>query len=101
MPDRLVIVPERGDDARPQTIVLNKNNVRGSIDEFVTAVWKHMDRWGLAVAGGYWKPVLNVEVQPGGEARFEELKTLLQGSGIDVQQKQVVTARGPSSSTTR
>ena len=30
------------------------------MDEFVSAVWQHMDQWGIAVAGGYWKPELRV-----------------------------------------
>jgi hypothetical protein len=46
-----------------------------------------MDRWGLAVLGGYWKPILTVEVRPGGEQRFAELQLLMQGSGIEVERK--------------
>jgi len=38
------------------------------------------------VAGGYWKPVLKVEVRPGGATRFAELSRLMKNSGILVQQ---------------
>ena len=38
-----------------------------SIDDFVSSVWEHMEQWGIAVAGGYWKPILRVEVGRGAE----------------------------------
>jgi len=46
-----------------------------------------MERWGMAVAGGYWKPTLKVTVFPGAETRFWELQALLAGSGIDVERR--------------
>jgi hypothetical protein len=46
-----------------------------------------MDRWGLAVSNGYWKPILTIEVKPGGEECFWELQQLLRGSGIEVEKK--------------
>ncbi|MFO0902089.1 MAG: hypothetical protein U0939_03765 [Pirellulales bacterium] len=84
--DRLVIVPERGDDQRLQVIPV-QGDVNAALDPFVTAIWKQVDRWGLAVANGYWKPVLNVEVGPGAEANFQQLQVLLQGSGLEVVRK--------------
>jgi hypothetical protein len=53
-----------------------------------TALRQRTERWGIAVAGGYWKPVLRVKVRPGGEGRFEELQKALENSGIEVQKKQ-------------
>jgi len=85
-PHRLVILPERGDGKRA-SIVLVPKEMAGSIDDFVSAIQKHMDGWGLAVVGGYWKPVLNVTVAPGGETQFAELEALLLGSGIEVVRK--------------
>lgn len=86
LPDRLVIMPERGDDARPKEIPLN-SSVQTALDPFVNAIWKHTERWGLAVANGYWKPILHVEVAPGGEANHHQLEALLQGSGLEVIRK--------------
>lgn len=86
LPDRLVIMPERGDDARPKEIPLS-SSVQNALDPFVNAIWKHTERWGLAVANGYWKPVLHVEVAPGGEANHHQLEALLQGSGLEVIRK--------------
>ncbi len=52
--------------------------------ELATAVRDRIDRWGPSLPGGRWSPVLDVEVMPGGEARFEQLRKLMQGSGVEV-----------------
>jgi hypothetical protein len=58
-----------------------------SIEQFVSAIWDHTDEWGIAVLGGYWKPVLKVQVYPGAEPRFRELESLLRDSGLVVERK--------------
>ncbi|EMI18749.1 signal peptide protein [Rhodopirellula maiorica SM1] len=52
--------------------------------ELATAVRDRIDQWGPSLPGGRWSPVLDVEVMPGGEARFEQLRELMQGSGVEV-----------------
>ena len=84
--DRLVIVPERG-LGREKSIFL-RSRTEESIDEFVSAIWEHMQSWGIAGNGMYWRPVLNVYVAPDAQRRFAELDTLLDGSGLNVQRKQ-------------
>ena len=84
--DRLIILPERGDDQRQQVIPL-QGEVQRSLDPFVTAIWRQTERWGLAVTNGYWKPILHVEVAPGAEPNFKQLEALLQGSGLEVIRK--------------
>ena len=83
--DRLIIVPRRGERGRVRTVHLEGPLV-GNIDSFVSEIWDHMESWGIALAGGYWRPVLKVEVRPGGATRFAELSRLLKDSGIVVQQ---------------
>jgi hypothetical protein len=83
--DRLIIVPRRGERGRVRTVHL-EGALEDNIDSFVSEIWDHMERWGIAVAGGYWKPVLKVEVRPGGATRFAELSRLMKNSGILVQQ---------------
>jgi hypothetical protein len=86
--DRLVIVPDRG-DLRPPVIVPISPEVRpGDVERFVTAVQKEVQGWGLAVADGYWKPVLHVDVLPGAEQQFANLQSALDGSGFDLVRKQ-------------
>jgi hypothetical protein len=58
-----------------------------SIDDFVKLLWKQIEQWDAAPVGGYWQPVLEVYVYPGAEARFVELRSLLSGSGIQVQRQ--------------
>jgi hypothetical protein len=58
-----------------------------NIDRFVAAVQGEVKGWGLAVADGYWKPVLQAEVAPGAERHFLNLQTALQGSGIEVMRR--------------
>jgi hypothetical protein len=85
-PDRLVILPDRRDH-RPAQVIALRGATQDSMDEFVAAVQTHTERWGMAVAGGYWKPILKVEVQPGAEVRFIELEALLKASGLEVEKR--------------
>ncbi|MBI85574.1 MAG: hypothetical protein CMJ81_20465 [Planctomycetaceae bacterium] len=82
--DRLVLHSEKGEPVPPRIIKFG-DSTRASIDQFVSHVWSHMDRWGIAGAGSYWKPVLMVEVADDAEQRFLELKSLLDSSGIEVR----------------
>jgi len=49
------------------------------------AIRKRVDRWGLALEGGYWQPEILVQISDGGRARFEELQHMFEGSGIPVR----------------
>ena len=84
--DRLIIVPGRYERLVPFT-TQTQGNVAASLDQFIGTLWECMENWGIAVAGGYWKPVLNVEVRPGADRQFEQLRTLLESSGIEVKRK--------------
>ncbi len=84
-PDRIVIRADRGSEFAHQIIRLDRPTKK-SIDQVVTAIWTHTERWGMAVTGGYWKPVIRFEVFPQAEGRFWELKTLLEGSGLVIEQ---------------
>lgn len=85
-PDRLVILPERGERTRPIEVLL-PGETRSSIDDFANQIWKSVDRWGLAVAGGHWKPLLHVQVAPGADDRFADMQSLLEDSGIEVKRQ--------------
>jgi hypothetical protein len=83
---KLSIVPQQGSGQALRAIVLEGSTL-AALDEFVSALWQHIEQWQMAGPGLYWKPELHVEVAPGGETRFEQLKHLLDGSGIQVRQK--------------
>lgn len=85
-PDKLVLLPDSGDSRVPLVVPIEDNETP-NLEVLIESVWKHMDRWGIAVAGGFWKPMLSVEVKEGGDASFAQLQTQLHGSGIEVQRK--------------
>jgi len=86
-PSRIVLLPERGDNRGPQTVKIAPELSPNDVDHVVTAVQNEVKGWGLAVAEGYWKPVLQVSVAPGAERHFENLQSALKGSGIEIVRK--------------
>lgn len=84
--DKLVILPEKGENHVPLVIPVDEG-VNAQMEVLLTTTWQIMDRWGLAIFNGYWKPVLTVAVKPGADARFAELQQALQGSGLEVERK--------------
>ncbi len=84
--DRLAILPRPSDNS-PAMEVPAVDPLSRSIDDFVKLLWKQIEQWDDAPVGGYWQPVLEVYVHPGAEDRFMELKSLLSGSGIQVQRQ--------------
>jgi hypothetical protein len=87
LPDQIVIVPERGDDRRPQVVQVAPELTPDDVNHFVTAVQNEVKGWGLAVSDGYWKPVLQADVSPDAERHFTNLRTALSGSGIEVMRR--------------
>ena len=84
--DRLVLVPERGLSGG-KALVLGPRT-EDALDAFIAAVWAYMESWGIAGKGMYWRPILQVYVAPDAEQRYQDLSTLLEGSGLTVERKQ-------------
>ena len=84
LPDRLVIAPQSKQGCR---VVHLGPRTRNSVDEMVSAVWDHMDTWGIAGRGMYWRPVLSIRVAPGAEGRYKDLNVLLKESGLRVERR--------------
>jgi hypothetical protein len=83
--DRLVILPEPG--AAAAAPIPFEGRTGRCVDRLISAAWDHMEGWGIAGKGMYWRPVLRIRVAPGGEQRFDELSSLLEGSGFSVQRE--------------
>lgn len=94
-PDQLVIVANDRGATTEQMVPLGART-EDSVEELVARVWDHMDRWGMAGNNMYWKPQLLFEVAPEARPRYEEIKALLEGSGLDVAEKTTRTANKPS-----
>ncbi len=93
--DRLVILSDDRGAKNEQTIVFGPR-AEDSVEEFVSKVWTHMDRWGIAGENMFWKPQLQFDVAPDSRGRFDEVKALLDGSGLDVAERKTSTAQTPS-----
>jgi hypothetical protein len=78
--DRLEFLPENG--AAAAKAVLLGARTEDAIDGLISSVWEQMKPWGIGGRGMYWRPILKVEVAPGAEIRYAELKSLLDNSGL-------------------
>ncbi len=85
--DRWVLLPEEGSPDKGVTITADLPPQRRA-EILATAIGQRVDSWGLALLGGYWKPVIVVDVAPDAQWRLTQLKRLMDGSGIEVQQRQ-------------
>ena len=86
-PDRVVMLPEAGDSRAPQVVKIATEMTPDDVNHFVNAVQDEVKGWGLAVADGYWKPKLQVDVAPGAERQYLNLETALNGSGIEITRR--------------
>lgn len=77
-PDHISIVSQNRVTA---TIPLPRDTV-AAVDPLVSEIWKTIESWGVAGKQAYWKPELRFSVMPGAESRFQELKYLLDDSGL-------------------
>ena len=76
-----------GDPYGNRTVPLGPST-EDSVDELISKVWNYMESWGIAGNGMYWQPILSVHVDPDATHRFDELQTLLEGSGLTVKRKE-------------
>jgi hypothetical protein len=83
--DRLVLVPDAGDQRAPQQLRVSDDMTPAEVDVFVAAVQREMKSWGLAVQNGYWKPVIDAEIAPDAEHHYAALQAALENSGIQLQ----------------
>lgn len=81
--EHLTLLPE-GRGRQGMRVIPFKRQTIQSVDDLVSTVWDRIDSWGTAGKGMYWRPVLMMEVEPGGQRRYTELQALLADSGFDV-----------------
>lgn len=82
--DHFVLIAEGGRGA-PTAYSFADGDINQASLELATAVRDRASGWGAAMQGARWQPVLDVAVVPGGEARFQQLTRLLDGSGLMIQ----------------
>lgn len=84
--DRWIILPDSGKANDPAAITIAFDSTpQQRAEKLARVVAERVDSWGLALTGGYWKPILLVDVGPDAEWRFNQLQQLLEASGLEVQ----------------
>jgi hypothetical protein len=62
-----------------------------SLDQVVAAVQEHIEGWGIAGEGLYWRPVLILNIGPDGQRRADDLNRLLKESGIELRTAKILS----------
>jgi hypothetical protein len=86
--DRWIVMPESGSSKPPIEIPFD-GSPRERAERLATVIAERVEGWGIALTGGHWQPVLSVEVAPDADWRFDQLRQLLEGSGIEVQRRAI------------
>ncbi|PQO28226.1 TMF family protein [Blastopirellula marina] len=84
--EQMTLVQERGVLGPAETVPVD-GDMEAAADKLVRLIHTRIDSWGIAGRNFYWKPTLEVTVEPGGDAVFRQLETLFYGSGIEVKRK--------------
>ncbi|MBS0208842.1 MAG: hypothetical protein JSS27_07805 [Planctomycetes bacterium] len=84
--DRLLFVSGRGEYPPSKTMTFHESTAE-SVEPMVAQVWERINSWGIAGDNMYWRPVLLMTVEPGGETRAAELQQLLVNSGLELKQR--------------
>ena len=64
------------------------DSTKTAVPQLIEQVWRHIEAWGIAGVNSYWKPTLSAHVAPEAQSRFDELKILLSGSGLNLGRAQ-------------
>lgn len=88
---RLQVLPEgwivQGETRSKDVAIPYNGSPQSRAEQLAATIADRVESWGLALAGGYWKPILEVEVDPAVSWRFDQLRQLLEGSGLEVKLK--------------
>ncbi len=86
--DRWVVLPDSGKSNSQIVTVPLDSAPQQHAEKLANIIADRVDSWGLALTGGYWKPILVVEVAPDAAWRFNQLQQLFDHSGLEVQRAQ-------------
>lgn len=81
--DRFVLLPAKNEGATEIFGFFDGDIERASL-ELATVLRNRIQRWGPALPGGRWQPRLEVQIKPGSEMSFHQLRELMSGSGIEL-----------------
>jgi hypothetical protein len=87
--DRLVIMLDRRAAGSGIEVPIPGRTV-AAVDRFISTLWDHIATWGIAGKGMYWRPVVHLHAAPDAAWRADQLKKLLDGSGLELVDKGAV-----------
>lgn len=87
--DRWILLPEKGSHEKLAVIDMEGRPIERA-GRLAIAIRHRVEGWGVALNGGHWTPVLQVDVAPDAEWRFQQLSHLMDGSGIEVQRNKTI-----------
>jgi len=83
-PDKIIIKRASGAGVDREMNIPPGSSVYHLTNTLVSHLSDYIDTWGMSARGTFWQPEMIVTVQPGSETRFEELKSVLQNSGVRI-----------------
>jgi len=86
-PNKILIRRASGSGTDREVDIPPGASVHHLTDTLVSQIVTYIDTWGMAARGTYWQPEMIVTVQPGAEARFEELKAVMHNSGVRIRRR--------------
>ncbi|TWT71079.1 hypothetical protein [Crateriforma conspicua] len=81
--DRFVLV-DTVNPSRSQTFRFANGDINSATMKLAAAIRDRVATWGTSLPGGRWQPRLEVQVMPYAAGRYDQLRTLLHGSGVEV-----------------
>lgn len=88
-PNYFVLMPSSRSGGKELTFEFKDGEINRATLELATAVRDRIKTWGAALPGGRWQPRLEVDVMPRSDQRFHQLRTLMSGSGVDVERSRL------------
>jgi len=82
--DRYTIVKQPG-VYQYRDIPFSGQYSENATDRLVKSIWDFMETWDSAGENHFWRPLLRVQVLPGADAVFEQLKSDLANSGLGIE----------------
>ncbi|MCA9240530.1 MAG: hypothetical protein KDA37_10035, partial [Planctomycetales bacterium] len=65
------------------------------LSDVASAIKGQIKSWGLAGRGLYWRPVINLEVRPGGQHNAQQIYNAMRNSGVDVSPVRTASEEAP------
>jgi hypothetical protein len=81
--DKLVLDPGPNSSIKKKIIPMNGSTL-DAVEPLVASIWRLIDSWGPTPENGHWKPELRFSVLHGGRQRMQDLRSLMQNSGISI-----------------